>query len=215
VQPPTRQDRSATAARTRAASGVSQIAAAGARLVIPAIHIDAPIVPTGAVASQGTAALSVPDDIRTVGWWDGTIREGGQILHEDAPSPGQPGVAVIAGHVDSVAGPGALFNLNDLKAGDSFEIIDSRGRASTWMVDATPQTSLKTELPSALWVTTGVPTVALVSCGGPFDTATGHYLDNVIVWARQATLPPRASLGGVAARTRPLTNDAARARNQA
>ena len=27
------------------------------------------------------------------------------------------------------------------------------------------------------------PKLAIVTCGGPFDAATGHYLDNVIVWA--------------------------------
>jgi Sortase domain len=95
-------------------------------------------------------------------------------------------VAVIAGHVDSTAGPGALFKLKDLRVGDSIEIVDSRGRASAWTVDAAPETDLKTELPPALWATTGPPAIALVTCGGPFDTATGHYLDNVIVWARQA-----------------------------
>ena len=60
---------------------------------------------------------------------------------------------------------------------------------AAWTVDAPPQVNLKTELPPALWVTTGTPTVALVTCGGPFDKATGHYLDNVIVWARMTARP--------------------------
>jgi hypothetical protein len=37
-------------------------------------------------------------------------------------------------------------------------------------------------------VTTGPPKLALVTCGGPFVSATGHYLDNVIVWATPATM---------------------------
>jgi hypothetical protein len=185
-RPPARLSLPPAAAGTRGRPGASRFTAAGGRLVIPAIGVDAPMTPAGAVGTRGTAALSIPDDIATVGWWDGTISEGGRTLHEDAPSPGQPGVAVIAGHVDSAAGPGALFDLKDLKAGDLIEIIDSRGRASAWTVDAAPETELKTELPTALWVTTGPPTIALVTCGGPFDAATGHYLDNVIVWARRA-----------------------------
>jgi hypothetical protein len=35
------------------------------------------------------------------------------------------------------------------------------------------------------FVNSGAPKLALVTCGGPFDAATGHYLDNVIVWARE------------------------------
>ena len=188
---PARPARSLPSAAAGLPSGVPRTTAAGARLVIPAIHVDAPIVPSGATGSQGVAALSIPDDIRTVGWWDGSVREGGQVMHEDAPRPGQPGVAVIAGHVDSDAGPGALYYLKDLRVGDSIEITDSSGRASAWTVDAPPQANLKTELPPALWVTTGPPTLALVTCGGPFDSATGHYLDNVIVWARSQS----ASIG--------------------
>lgn len=184
---PARPLPSATAAGTRTHSAAAKTPEAGPRLVIPAIKVDAPMVPTGTTGAQGTAALSIPGDIDTVGLWDGAIQEGSRTLHEYAPRPGQPGVTVIAGHVDSVAGPGALYYLRDLQVGDSIEITDASGHVSTWLVDAPPQISLKTELPSALWVTTGPPTVALVTCGGPFDAATGHYLDNVIVWARQAS----------------------------
>jgi len=41
-------------------------------------------------------------------------------------------------------------------------------------------------LPASLWVTTGQPKLALVTCGGPFDATTGHYSDNLIVWATEA-----------------------------
>ena len=27
------------------------------------------------------------------------------------------------------------------------------------------------------------PSLRLITCGGPFDRATGHYLDNIIVYA--------------------------------
>jgi Sortase domain len=112
------------------------------------------------------------------------VHGGERIVEENAPKPGQPGVALIAGHIDSAAaGPGALYNLKDLKSGDIAEITDSSGTRSSWVVSAPPVTTLKTELPPSLWVTTGAPKLALVSCGGPFDSGTGHYLDNVIVWA--------------------------------
>jgi hypothetical protein len=29
----------------------------------------------------------------------------------------------------------------------------------------------------------GYPSLRLITCGGPFDQATGHYVDNIIVYA--------------------------------
>lgn len=164
---------------------VSQIAASGSLLVIPALGVRAPVVPTGAVGAPETALLTIPANIHTVGWWDGTVSDGNNIVRENAPAPGQPGVAVIAGHIDSQSAPGALYDLGALKVGATIEVSDSTGRLSTWTVDAPPQTVRKTQLPAQLWATTGPPQLAVVTCGGPFDTATGHYADNVIVWARQ------------------------------
>jgi hypothetical protein len=171
-------------------SDVSEIEASGSVLVIPALHVRAPLVPTGAVGAPEAASLVIPADIHEVGWWDGTVRDSSHIVHEDAPAPGQPGVALIAGHVDSAAaGPGALYRLGDLIVGDRIEIYGSASQLSLWVVDTRPQTTPKAQLPPALWATTGAPSLALVTCGGPFDAATGHYIDNVIVWARQLAAP--------------------------
>ena len=60
-------------------------------------------MPTGAVGAPETASLTIPTDIDIVGWWDGDVQDRDQTVREDAPAPGQPGVAVIAGHVDSAA----------------------------------------------------------------------------------------------------------------
>jgi Sortase domain len=171
---------------TTSGPGVSKIRGSGSLLIIPALGVRAPLIPTGAVGAPDTAALTIPSDIHTVGWWDGTVHDGDRTVQEDAPAPGQPGVALIAGHVDSAAaGPGALHDLGTLQIGDQIQVVDSTGHESAWTVDAPPQANLKTQLPPALWVTTGAPRLALVTCGGPFDPATGHYLDNVIVWASQ------------------------------
>jgi hypothetical protein len=179
------------APRWLARVAVSRIGRIGSFLIIPALNVRAPLVPTGAMGSPETATLTIPSDIQTVGWWDGVVRDGERTVREDAPAPGQPGVAVIAGHVDSAAaGPGALYELKELKVGDVIDISDSAARVSTWVVDATPQTALKTALPRTLWASAGAPRLALVTCGGPFDTATGHYVDNVIVWARLARSSP-------------------------
>ena len=115
---------------------------------------------------------------------DRTVTDGTHTMREQAPQPGQPGVAIIAGHIDSAAaGPGALYHLTDLKPGDTIQIINLKGRTSTWIVSSQPETTPKTALPPSLFATTGPDRLALITCGGPFDPATGHYTDNIIVWA--------------------------------
>jgi hypothetical protein len=176
-----------TGANGGAIPGVSTIGPTGSFLVIASLGVRAPLVPTGATGAVEKASLTIPDDVHTAAWWDGTVSDDGRTVHEDAPAPGQPGVAVIAGHIDSAtAGPGALYDLKDVKVGATVDIVDSDGYDSRWTVSRPPETTLKTELPAALWVTKGRPTLAVVTCGGPFDPATGHYLDNVIVWATPA-----------------------------
>lgn len=141
-------------------------------------------MPTGATGAAETASLNIPTDVHTAAWWDGSVSDGSRTIHEDAPAPGEPGVAVIAGHIDSAtAGPGALYDLKNIAVGATVEIVDSVGHVTKWTVSARPLVTLKTALPPSLWVNRGRPRLALVTCGGPFDSATGHYLDNVIVWA--------------------------------
>jgi len=168
---------------TGSSAGVSSIGAAGAAgatLVIPALGVRAPIVAEGAT----DGSMTIPSDIHTVGWYDGS--DGTASAHL-APWPGQPGVAVLAGHVDWAGeGPGALYYLDQLVPGDPIEIDGSNGTVTDWQVRQAPLTLSKSTLPPTLFVNTGPPELALVTCGGPFDAATGHYLDNVIVWASPA-----------------------------
>ena len=99
---------------------VSEVRGAGATLIIPALQVRAPIVATGAV----DGSMSIPADIHTVGWYDGTDSSGGTTTSAPTPWPGQPGVSLLAGHVDwSGEGPGALYYINQLVAGDPVEVI--------------------------------------------------------------------------------------------
>jgi hypothetical protein len=91
-------------------------------------------------------------------------------------------VALLAGHIDSASqGEGALFHLADAKPGAEVTVYGKDGKVTHWTVTRV-ETVLKSALPATLFVNTGSPQLAIVSCGGPFDSATGHYLDNVIAW---------------------------------
>jgi hypothetical protein len=44
---------------------------------------------------------------------------------------------------------------------------------------------LKTQFPTiAVYGNTPGPTIRLVTCGGTFDRATGHYLSNIVAYGR-------------------------------
>jgi hypothetical protein len=47
-------------------------------------------------------------------------------------------------------------------------------KVSSLLCLATPETTAKKA---------GYPSLRLITCGGPFDQATGHYTDNIIVYA--------------------------------
>ncbi len=140
----------------------------GVILNIPAIGVRASVVPEGIDQTPGDVGnLAVPVAADQVGWWDG------------GPVPGQPGVAVLAGH--RISGF-AFWKLPDLHAGDAILVTGANGQTTTWSVTHVQQL-LKTQLPGTIWTKGGPPQVALVTCGGPYNDTTGHYDDNIIVWA--------------------------------
>lgn len=157
----------------------------GFRVIVPSIGADAPVVPEGATGPGG-GELDVPASVHVVGWWDGIWKSPSGTVHEKVAAPGQSGVALLAGHVDSATqGHGVFYRLKQARPGAEVTVIDARQKVTHWKVTRV-QTVLKSALPAALFVDTGKPQLALVSCGGPFDAGTGHYLDNVIAWAKPA-----------------------------
>jgi sortase (surface protein transpeptidase) len=137
------------------------------RVTIPAIRVEATVVPVGLVA--GTDQVAVPAWTEA-GWY------------QLGPSPGDPGSAVIVAHVDYGHHQGVFWLLQDLTPGDLITIGYANHTNRTWQVIGRQQIA-KTALPAELFSRQGEPSLALITCGGPFDPATGHYDDNLIVAA--------------------------------
>jgi sortase family protein len=140
------------------------------RLRIASLGIDAPVIASSIDVAQGV--LGVPADIHKLGWW------------ADGAAPGDPtGSIVIAGHVDSAtAGAGALFQLKSARPGTVIQVTTADGRTLSYHVVAV-KTMLKANLPTDTWSQRGRNHLVVVTCGGPFDSATGHYRDNIVVEA--------------------------------
>jgi hypothetical protein len=79
-----------------------------------------------------------------------------------------------------------LSGLVRLSEGDEVEVTAADGTVRRWSVIARTQHH-KSDLPPELFSLTGTPVLALVTCGGPFDSAVRSYRDNIIVWAGPVT----------------------------
>jgi len=136
---------------------------------VPAIGIRTSLVNLG-LNRNGT--LQVPASTAVAGWFTGS------------PRPGMVGSAVIAGHVDSRAGPGIFFWLRTLRPGDRVYVGRADGTMAVFTVTRVRMYA-KDQFPTAA-VYGPVPDaeLRLITCGGVFDRSLGSYLSNVVVFAR-------------------------------
>jgi hypothetical protein len=136
-------------------------------LRIPAIGLSVSVSTLG-LKSDGT--VEVPTDAQVPGWF----RLG--------PSPGQVGSAVILGHVDSHAGPAVFYQLRALQPGNPVEVSLADGVVARFMVTSVVMYP-KSQFPGQqVYGSHGSSALQLVTCGGSFDSQTGHYLSNVVVY---------------------------------
>jgi sortase (surface protein transpeptidase) len=137
-------------------------------LIIPAIGVRTRLIRLGLTAA-GT--LQVPATSNVAGWYD------------RSPRPGAVGSAIIAGHIDSLAGPAVFFRLHTLRRGDRVYVRRAGGTFAVFRVTAV-RTYSKDRFPTAaVYGPTPNPQLRLITCGGAFDPAIGSYLSNVVVYA--------------------------------
>jgi len=141
-------------------------------LVIPAIGVRTKLIRLGLTAS---GALQVPANVAVAGWYTGS------------PRPGGTGSAVIAGHIDSVSGPGVFYRLSELTAGDRVYVKRADGTLVEFRVTSV-QTYPKDRFPTEdVYGPVPDPELRLITCGGAFDAATDHYLSNIVVYATEVS----------------------------
>ncbi len=142
---------------------------AGARLRIPSISIDAPLVPLGV---DGNGTMQVPGNGTDVGWYSFSAL------------PGQAGNAVLSGHLDTATSDRAVFSrLKELKPGDAISVVQGATQASfevfwskSWADDQAPLALILGNAPS--------PTLTLITCAGTFDRINRNYSNRLVVRAK-------------------------------
>jgi sortase (surface protein transpeptidase) len=141
------------------------------RISIPAIGVAAPI---GPLDLNRDRTLQVPTSFGAAGWFRG------------AAEPGEPGPAIVVGHVDSKSGPAVFYRLRALRRGDRINIEAGDGSVVRYTVTSALAAS-KDHFPTrTVYGMTRRPSLRLITCDGAFNTSTGHYEDNYIVFAKWA-----------------------------
>jgi sortase (surface protein transpeptidase) len=140
-------------------------------LTIPAIGVQTSLIHLGLTAS---GSLQVPPSTAVAGWYTGS------------PRPGAVGSAVIAGHIDSRAGPGIFFRLSSLHSGDRVYVRRADGTLAVFRVTDVRQYAKDSFPTSAVYGPTPDPELRLITCGGTFDPQLGSYLSNTVVYAVEA-----------------------------
>jgi LPXTG-site transpeptidase (sortase) family protein len=138
---------------------------------MPALNISAELKPLH-LDAQG---MLVPPEYGLAGWYAG------------GPRPGEQGPAVIAGHLDTEEGPDVFASLAHAKPGDRIRVSLKDGKTLTFRVTEMkqfPQSDFPTR---RVYGPTKESELRLITCGGDYDRAAGHYLDNVVVFADLAS----------------------------
>ena len=141
-------------------------------LVIPSIGVTTSLVHLGLT---GSGALQVPPTTAVAGWYTGS------------PRPGSVGSAVIAGHIDSISGPGVFYRLSQLQRGARVYVRRADGTLAVFEVTQV-QSYPKDDFPTtAVYGAVPDPELRLITCGGTFDYSTRSYLSNTVVYAKQVS----------------------------
>lgn len=142
------------------------------RLDIPAIDVRSSLLRLGQTSDGALEVPSPGPDYDKAAWY------------RYSPTPGSLGPAVLLGHVDSAAeGPSVFFRLGELEPGEAISVTRADGSVARFEVDEVrryPKNAFPTE---RVYGDIDHAGLRILTCGGPFDAAAGHYLDNIVVFA--------------------------------
>ena len=139
------------------------------RLLIPALGVDAAIQYLG-INAKGN--MMAPSNFTDVGWYRfGTV-------------PGEPGSAVIDGHLDNGLGLAGVFkNLDRLQPGDQIEVL-TKGGAKVVFAVAAVQAYPSGGVPADfIFNRTGGAYLNLITCDGDWVPSADSYNERLVVFA--------------------------------
>ncbi len=148
-------------------------------ITAPRIQVKAARLARYGLDAHGAIAIPPATATTPAGWYTGS------------PAPGQLGPSVIVGHVDSAAaGPSVFYHLAELHPGDRIEVTRADHTVAVFTVDSV-ETYHKAAFPTLqVYGNIDRAGLRLITCGGPFDAAKGHYEDNIVAYAHLVSSKP-------------------------
>jgi hypothetical protein len=140
-------------------------------VTIPAINVHSKLLRLGLNPNGTIAVPPLPESAGLAAWYKYSV------------TPGQIGPAVIEGHVDSYAGPAVFFRLGALHPGNTVDVTLADGVTAIFRVTGVREYR-KADFPDkTIYGATDYAALRLITCGGSFDSATGHYIGSTVVFA--------------------------------
>jgi hypothetical protein len=166
------------AGTTAAGRGPSVARSMPVSVRIPAIGVDSTLLRLGLNPDGTIQVPSLQTSAAKAAWY------------KYSATPGQIGSSVIEGHVDSTRGPAVFFRLGALHPGNTIEVTLADGVTAVFRVTGVREYA-KARFPArTIYGAAGFAALRLITCGGAFDNATGHYLSSTVVFASLTSSRP-------------------------
>lgn len=151
------------------------VAALPARLIIPAIDVDAKVQFVG-LDADGSGAMAVPSNFTDVGWYKDGVR------------PGMSGSAVIAGHFNGKKVPEAVFyDLDKLQVGDKVVIMSEELTQSIFTVVKVETYAYDAPTADVFTSADGKSRLNLITCGGEWLPEENVYNKRTVIFTELLT----------------------------
>jgi hypothetical protein len=113
------------------------------------------------------------DSPDTVGWY------------ADGPAPGEEGVALLVGHLDTERGRAVFHRLPSVRPGDRIGVVRDDGRTAEFTVEDVSIAERADFDPHEVYGARrpGRAELRIITCTGVFDRASGSYTANLVVSA--------------------------------
>ena len=139
---------------------------------IPATGTDSPLLHLG-LRADGSLEVPPGEPGSPAAWYN------------QSPVPGEPGPAILLGHVNATdGGPGVFAGLRELDPGDTIEVARQDGTTAVFAVQRGEQYSKDNFDTQAVYGDTAGAELRL-TCDG-YNLLTGQFEDNYVVYAQLA-----------------------------
>lgn len=133
--------------------------------------------------------IGVNAQIETIEIVDGVMQDptGPWVVswYKETARPGDEGNVVLAGHLDYWdVGPAVFYSIGSLRKDAEVRIAGDDNQSYVYLVDTVDLYDAENAPIDEIVGDTDEPALTMITCGGPFDYQTGHYLQRTVVRSR-------------------------------